>query len=241
MLACARLRKSKASSYGGKPMRIHCIVSVLAALTVAACQQVQSQVSSFNELPPNDQGAAFFIMPLKHQEASLEYRQYASRIEQKLIQQGYVPTNDIREAEYLVYFDYAMDEGKTVSGTIPLYGQTGGGTTYHSGTASAYGSGGYAYGNYSGYSYTPPTYGIIGAVPWSRTDYTRGLFFGMADLRKSTPEKLYPVYEATVLSTGSDRTFAAVADCLIEALFTDFRSRARTDETVTVPASECVN
>jgi hypothetical protein len=144
--------KETNNAYGGNQMKsLSKLALLVVAFALAACQQqVKSNVTAFNDLPVNDTGAAFFVMPLEHQEGSVEYRQYASRISSGLVQQGYRPVTNIAEAQYVVFFDYGADNGRTVSGSTPIWGQTGGGTTYQSGSLNSFGTYGSTYGTAPG-------------------------------------------------------------------------------------------
>lgn len=134
--------------------------------------------------------------------------------------------------------DYGVVGSRQITGSTPIYGQTGGGTTYHSGTASAYGTGGSAYGAYNGYSYTAPTYGIVGSVPYSITLHDRFFHLKIFDAKKSTGSNLFGVYEGTVRSSGKSATFATVSECLMDALFDDFYATG-TDR-ITLDAQKCM-
>ena len=118
---------------------------------------------------------------------------------------------------------YGVGHERQVSGAVPLYGQTGGGTTFHSGSVSTFGAGGSAFGTYNGTTSSAPTYGIVGMMPYSRTEHDRYFMMRMIDVKESTAEKIVPVYEGTVLSTGSNPSFDQVADCMLLALFQNFR------------------
>jgi hypothetical protein len=64
---------------------------------------------------------------------------------------------------------------------------------------------------------------MVGIMPYTRTESDRFLTIRMIDLERSTTEKLVPVYEGNVLSTGRLSSFDQVAGCMIQALFKDFR------------------
>ena len=135
----------------------------------------RTQVTRFHQLPVKGAGESFNVTaPMKDQR--LETQQHLSRMASGLVKHGWRFTNSA-SADYSVRVDYGISDGREVHGVMPLYGQTGGGTTtYSSGNASAYGSSGsYASGTYSGTSYTPATYGLVGAVPTVSTVFDRYL------------------------------------------------------------------
>lgn len=122
------------------------------------------------------------------------------------------------DAQYLVILDYGIDSGQTAGGTLPIYGQTGGGFATQSGTVS---SGGRV-GSYTGSSYTPPTFGVIGAIPYDVTTYTRAFAMDIVNaekLRRGVVEKLF---EGRVISKGTTASLPKIVPYMIEALFKDF-------------------
>jgi hypothetical protein len=199
------------------------MVLLLFALLATSCaKQVRSDVTRFTELPPTADGQTFVILPLKTQEGSLEFQTYANDVANRLQQHGYRLVTDLRQADYAVFLTYAVGDPQTVAGLMPLYGQTGGGYSYDSGTFNSFGTYGNAFGSYNGSTYTAPTYGVIGEVPYTSTTYTRVLLMDMVDLHKSTNTQLHTAFEGKVISVGSNGNIAVVADCLIAALFDGF-------------------
>ena len=149
---------------------------------------------------------------------SLEFSNYKSQFEKKLSLNGYQVVKQPSDAKFLAFVGYAISNGEASTGIVPVFGQTGGGTTYSSGTV--YGAGGSA--SYSGSSYKAPTFGAIGAIPVSHTNYTRTLALEIVDansIKNGQPSK---VYESKVISTGTCSVFAGVFNELLESMFKDF-------------------
>jgi hypothetical protein len=155
------------------------------------------------------------MVPLKTQEGSIEYQTYANSVANKLKEKGFKRVDDLSNADYAVTIGYGISGQSEVSGSTPIYGQTGGGTTYHSGTASSYGYGRSGYGMYSGTSYTPPTYGVVGSSSYNYTKHHRYFYLKMYDAKKSNEEKLVSVYEGTVKSAGKSAHFSTVSSVLL--------------------------
>jgi len=195
------------------------ILSLVALLIFSGCASVQSTTSRFHQLPEKGNGETFAFLPAKSQEGGLEYRTYCERIKNKLIEYGWILSDSPSNADYLVYFTYSIDGGETVSGSMPIYGQTGGGTSYTSGSVTS-GYGGYA--TYSGTTYTPPTFGQVGSVPYTSKMYGRNLELTMIDDKKSSKDNIVKVYEGRVSSRGSSADIAVVLPTMIEALFKKF-------------------
>lgn len=200
------------------------VVACLLMLALDACAElvVQSNVTTFHSLSAADTGKKFIVLPTDEQRGRVEFRQYARLVAIQMQGVGFVETAYAQYADYVVFIDYGTLGSQTITNTMPVYGQTGGGTVYHSGTVTTPTYSGNQYNStYSGTSYQQPTYGIVGTQQYSRVEYTRGFAVGIADLKRTTAEGLHYVYEGKALSVGRVGEFSAVAGCLIKALFTD--------------------
>ena len=146
---------------------------------------------------------------------TLEFGMYASRVASHLQTYGWTHASS-GSPDYTVLLDYQMGDSRERQGSIPIMGQTGGGTTYHSGSANSYGSYGSTRGTYSGTSYTPATYGVVGSSPYSFTVHDRYLDMKIRDRGGRS------VFEGRVVSTGESAEIAEVLPQMIDSLFTKF-------------------
>jgi hypothetical protein len=200
------------------------------------CGSVSSSVSRFHKISNLPKGRYFIVLPiLKNKKGSLEFEEYAKNISSRLEKFGMIYTSRKQDADYAILLDYGIGGGKTSTSSMPLYGRTGGGTTYHSGTVSS-SSGGY--GNYSGTSYAPSRRRVIGSIPITRTIYTRLFVMDIIDLKKSSPGNIVKVFEGKVNSVGSSNSFHKVSNCLISAMFENFPGKS--GSTIDVSGSSCV-
>lgn len=145
---------------------------------------------------------------------SLEFLHYKTKFEQKLSANGYTITNNPLEAQYIAFVSYGIDSGKTSTVSTPIFGQTGGGTTYTSGTVGMT--------SFSGSSYSMPTYGVVGSATSTGTEYTRAIALDIVDAKSLKNGKAVKLYEARAKSTGSCSVIAGVFDEILEALFEGF-------------------
>lgn len=215
------------------------IVLVVTALLLSGCvtQTVTSTVTGFHQLPVNSMAGTKMVIlayPADRQN-SLEFLAYRDRIASKFSQKGISVVDDPKHADWVAFLSYGIDGGAQVAETVtaPVYGQTGGGTTFHSG--SIYGGRGGA-SSFSGYSYSMPTYGVVGASSSTvtRTIYRRNIAIDIVDrqsLETGSPRKLY---EGRVVSSGSCSSLAAVFDRLNEALFQDWPGASGSTRTVDI-------
>jgi len=222
--------------------RLRSLSLLLLPLLLAACvTRVQTDVSRFQapSLPADLTGKTFVFVPMDSQTGSVEYETYATAIAAQLERLGWRRTNDMRNADYSVAFNYGQGNARTITTQVPIWGQTGGGTSYTSGTVNAYGSGGgFGTANYNSTTYTPPTYGVVGSSTQTSTHYTRFLDVNIYDWKRSIAEnKLAGVWEARSTSAGSASSFAAVSKCMIKSVFTEFRKTG--SESVVIPVADC--
>lgn len=212
------------------------------SLALAGCvAHVRSDVNRFtaSSLPQNLSGKTFAFMPLEKQDGSVEYETHADLIASYLEKQGWTRTKDLRSADYVVAFSYGQGGPQHRTIEMPIFGQTGGGTSYTYGTANAYGASGSTYGSYSGTTYTPPTYGVVGSTTSTKTEYTRFLDANIYDWKRSVVDnKLAGVWEAKATSVGSSSSFAAISKCMIQAVFADFRKSG--SALIEIPAEQCM-
>jgi hypothetical protein len=102
------------------------LVICLIGIGLAGCGiNVESNVSRFHELTADSKGKSFFILPAKEQEGSLEFRQYAEAVAQKLEAAGYVRKAELLQSDYAVSIGYTISDGKTVISEAPVFGRTG--------------------------------------------------------------------------------------------------------------------
>jgi Domain of unknown function (DUF4136) len=184
------------------------------AVALSSCASVQSDVTRFHTLPPQGNGQTFTIRAASSS-GGIEFGTYSARVASHLQNYGWTQAST-GGADYTVMLDYRMGGSSERHGSMPITGQTGGGTTYHSGSVNSYGSYGSASGSYSGTSYTPATFGVVGSVPYSVTVHDRYLNMRISDRAGRS------VFEGRVVSTGQSADIAAVLPQMIDSLFTKF-------------------
>ncbi len=203
----------------------------LLSLTMAGCaSRVVTNTTNFYKPEYQNKGTISVVSAKKQTSSSLEFEHYKSVFEKHLGKLGFVPVKNPAEAQYIALISYGIDNGKNSVETTPIFGQTGGGTTYNSGTVS---SGGYST-SYSGSTYSMPTYGVVGSTTSSYTTYTRAIAMDIVkakSLRQGTPEVLL---ESRAKSSGSCSQISEVFDEILEAMFDDFPGENGRSNRVTI-------
>jgi len=161
---------------------------------------------------------------------SLSFVPKKQNIEGHLSSVGYTIVNADESPTYLALVSYGIDNGTTKVSSVPIFGQTGGGTTYHSGTVSSFGSSG----SYSGSSYTMPTYGIVGSQTVSDQWYTRHVDIDIVLASSLSAEKPKKMYEMRGKSSGSCSVIDGVFDSITAALFDKFPGVNGKTETIDI-------
>ena len=190
----------------------HYIALIFSIIVLGACTRVETDVSSFSTISLQETNSKFFVLPTEEQLISAEFAVYAESISKRISATGWQKVNNINEADYIVMFSFGMGGSETISGSSPIYGQTGGGYTSTYGTYSGSGS----YGSYSGSSYTTPSYGVVGSTNYSITHNQR--VFNLVVFNKDQK----PVYEVNADSRGTSSTFGTVAECIFDSALKDF-------------------
>lgn len=188
---------------------------ILLPFLFCSCATVETHVTRFHRLPPKGTGQTFAVVPPRAS-AALESRAYAAQIAAGFERYGWRLSTSSKP-DYRVTFEYAISGGRDVQGSVPIFGQTGGGTTFHQGTfnsSSPYG--GYSSGSVSGTSYTPATFGVVGTRSINQTIYERLLLVNATDRTGSS------VLEARCKSTGGSPDISSVLPAMIDSLFTGF-------------------
>lgn len=209
---------------------------VMAAVSGCVGGRVASNVTTFHQIQPNTfigKKLAIVAYPAEKQQ-SLEFATYKEKLSAQFIQKGMTVTDNTADADWLAFVSYGIDDGKPNKDivSIPQFGQTGGGTTYHSGSINSGGG----YGSYSGTSYTMPTYGITGHSTYTvdSTTYTRNLTIDIVDrasVDRGTPVKLY---EGRAISKGSCGSLAGVFDAISAALLKNWPGTSGKAETIEI-------
>lgn len=198
-------------------MRSSLIIVILFFVVFSTgCRTIGSRVTRFHSLPSVGAKKTFEI---RGSDSGIEFKTYADRVSKHLVAYGWVRNTTGGPSDYVVVLVYDIDGGKTVSGSVPVYGQTGGGTSYTTGSVHT-NRGGYA--NYSGTTYTVPSYGQVGTTSYTETVYNRSLVLHIYDLKESKKNALVTVYEGRVSSSGSSGEISEVLPTMIEALFKSF-------------------
>lgn len=174
--------------------------------------------------PEHTNRGGLLVLPIdKTQESSLEFRAVSEYLTKKLTQNGFNASQVGESPMYSAFITYGIDNGNTSISSVPLFGQTGGGTSYTTGTVNSYGR----TGNFSGTTTTMPTYGMVGVMPVSSTEYKRRVNI---DIWKNEDRPI-KVYEMRGLSSGSCGNINAILFNIIDGMFANFpgeNGRAKT-------------
>ena len=208
------------------------VVMIAALPAFTACTYVTTKVESYSDLPESHVGKTLFITGVTGQDrSSLASKKAFSLLKAELEAQGLRLSQSSKNADFLAYFGYSIDQGEliTTEYSIPTYGVTG----Y---------SGANTQGQISGNSYSSTTtlnttYGVTGSTTGSTTSkvFTRSAKLFFVDRRAKDI-----VFEATASSTGSCHSFIPVAPYIIRSMLTDFpKGKVGTVELPTEKDYEC--
>lgn len=203
------------------------ILLLLALLGGCVTPVVQTRATNFYGPEYAERGSISVISADPTQEKSLEFGSYKSKIESKLSGVGYSIGSSPTDSKYVAIVSYGIDNGKSETVLVPVFGQTGGGTTFSSGRIGNTG--------YSGTSYTMPTFGVVGASSSSETTYTRVIAIDIvnsASIQASAPKK---IYEMRAKSVGTCPVINGVFNEILEAMFINFPGENGRTQMIEIP------
>jgi len=183
---------------------------------------MEINVTRFHEMGGCDSNINYAFVPYETQRESLEHQAYVDLVKQKLMSCGHI-VNDPNDASRIVFVNYGIDTGREQVSSTPIIGQTGslGSTT----TGSAYTSGGYT--TISATTRNIPTYGVIGSVASSETEYRRTLSLDIYQKKAINDNAVKKIYEGKAVSIGSTGTLAIVMPNMVKAIFIEFPGKNR--------------
>ncbi len=197
-------------------------------LLLCSCTKFHSSVTRFHK-GLDVEGPKTFIVSAQKPSSKLESQSYAKIITGKLKSFGWIESKR-QNAKYLVKFSYSIDGGKTAITSYPIYGSSGGDSTYYSGNINA------PYGptSYRGNSYTIPTLSVVGTGTATYQTYTRTFKVIIYDSKKKKD-----IFDGVVISSGSSNSFSTVATCMIDSMFQGFPGISGETITVSLYLNEC--
>lgn len=210
-----------------------------AALALSGCATgFPAQVSRFQALPA-PQGQSFTIQaadPMK--QGGLEFSQYAHRVRQHLLAQGYSEAANPAAATLIVSLDYGVDNGQTkvvsYPGSYSRFGYGGwGGSPFYRPYYSRFGYYGrhrspFYWGWDDPFWYSPFGYGYQDID--SYTVYTSYLDM---DIRRAGDGRA--VFEGLAKARSRTDDLQVLVPNLVQAMFTNFPGRSGETVRITVP------
>ena len=207
------------------------ILVLAAALLLTGCapvgMSVHTQYTPFHSISGTLQGKSFTVVPNKEQEGSLEFITYASYVKVELLKKG-LQESPVSESDYVVFMNYTIDNGKTVTFDYPVFGQTGTSGSFTTGSVNS--SGGF-----SAMTTTTPTFGVVGTSQGSSEVFTRVLKLEMAVKTDFTNGKINKVYECKAISQGSSNQLAEIVPIMVHSVFVDFPGESGIAKRVVLP------
>lgn len=198
---------------------------------LSGCASVEISSTTFHG-PEHSTRGSIAVLPInKTQESSLEFRAVSEYLLKKLGEKGYELASPDKTADYSTFITYGIDNGKTSVSSVPLYGRTGGGTSFTTGSISGYGG----TSSFSGTTTTRPTYGVVGAIPVSSTSYIRKVNIDIYK-NQNPPVKVYEIHS---VSRGSCGNVSAVIFPIIDGIFEKFPGVSGKPNTTNVEFNGC--
>lgn len=200
------------------------------SLLLSGCATIpplRSNVTAFHAFPANAAPTGTIaIVPEKNVPEGMEFQSYAARIHSLLSMKGLSPASSSATVDFIGTFSYGIDSGRTELYSRPVFGQTGGGSTFTTGNVYAGGQSG----SYSASSFTPATFGVTGVANETGVVYTR-----IAELTIRNRVTGKAIWQGRNRSTGSSGEIAQVLPTMIDALLKDFPGQSGKTRTFLLP------
>ena len=197
---------------------------------MSGCTTIRTHVTTFHT--ENHQKGTIKVMPLNEtQSDSLEFKFVQAALIRNLQKVGFTPVDSQSESQFKALLSYGVDDGKTVTSTMPLYGQIGY-DSYHvekviadpqSGQETIYHS-----------VNMMPRYGVVADMPTVSTEYKRTVTIDIYKMGQQTEKR----YEIKAYSIGACANAAMVAVPMIEAIFKIFPSPNGVPQRVSIEAKD---
>ena len=213
-------------------------LAMLAGIILSGCVSCRIGVSGFSD-PNYTGGHSYWLLSGKENVTvdDLEFREYAAYLRRGLNQAGFSESTTLDQADLAIFINYGIGDAKeqAYSYSMPVYGQTGGGTYNFSGTTySSYGSA-----TTYGTATQTPQYGVVGSQQFSGATltYLRYLSVDALDMKAFRNEKkMVPVWRTDVTSRGTSGDLRSVFPVLVAAATPHFGKN--TKKQVVVDLSE---
>ncbi len=196
-----------------------CVLSL--PFTLGSCAQGLGFTVQVDSL--RDPGAAvrtrYVLVPAVEnvRENDLQYREFATYIRRALAQRGFTEASpETADLSILVTYGIGNPETRAHTYSVPVFGQTGGGTATYSGSSVGPGGSTFSHGTIN----QPAQFGVVGSVTKNRsvTTYFRFLTLEAVDLATyRQTQAIVPLWKTTVSSTGTSPDLRLVFPVLVGA------------------------
>lgn len=145
-----------------KNLKLLATAAFLVALCalLSGCVGYTVGVSGFTD-PAYAGGHSYWLLPGKKgvTDDDLEFREYGVHVRRGLSQAGFTESSTIEQADLVIFLSYGIGDTKehNHSYSLPIYGQTGGGTASFRGTTYS----GYGSATTYGTIYQQPQFGVV--------------------------------------------------------------------------------
>jgi hypothetical protein len=176
-------------------------------------------VSGFSD-PNITTGRTYWLLSAKENVSAedLEFREYATYLRNGLGRAGFTQSASLEQADLAIFVGYGIGDTKEhyYSYSLPVYGQTGGGSYNFSATThSSYGSA-----TTYGTATQTPQYGVVGSQQFSGTAVTHLRFLLVDALDMKTlrgDKKNISVWRTEVMSRGTSGDLRRVFPIMVAA------------------------
>lgn len=191
------------------------LFTALPIIILTGCASVQTTSVAYHASDFQYQGKSYSYHELPG-EGGLPYAHASSLVDAQLSKYGLTRTSE--NPDYTIIMDCGVSDPQNSTVAMPIYGQTG--VASSSSTSSYNTTGNSIYGS-SNTTYTP-SYGVVGAVPVTVTNYVRYFSLYIYKTSEVTGKNPEPVYGVQTTSVGPSGNITMVLPALIQGAFSEF-------------------
>ena len=200
-------------------------VTLVAAFALTGCETVpqspslSGRVTRFHAI---DAAPKTYLLVPNEGTGSLEWRTYAALVRQNLSAYGWTEA-PYESADVAVFLQYEIGQGRQITFSRPVYGLVPSGNSTTTGTINSFGN----TTTVNATTTQEQVLGVVGTSTGGHTEYDRAVrvsMYSMSAVRQS--ERLEPVYEGEIRSTGTTGDLPTVMPALVDGLFREFPGRS---------------
>ena len=197
-------------------------VMAVMLITLLSCSSSSTKVLTYHYSKISDDSTNlternYYTWEYSQDQNPLQFEAFTKQIIDLTKTHNFYEVTDPNDAKYVFTIKFSIDDGKTETNSIPVFGQTGVSSSTTSGHINSYG-------DYSGRTTYTPSFGVVGSTTYEETTYSKKIELNVYE-RKDFLEHLNQsksLYYSVATSQGTSSDINYIIPILLNAIFKDF-------------------